>query len=90
MTDKKKLNELKKDSKQLQPILRIGKNGLSENTIKQIELLLKKRKLIKIKILSNCLDNSNKEEIINEVVEKCNCVLVDKIGLTFSLFKGNL
>jgi len=88
MLDKKKLYELKKESKLLEPIVRIGKNGVTEGTLKEIEILLRKRKLIKIKILKNAIGEKTVDDIINNITTKYPVILVDKIGLTFSLFKG--
>ena len=88
MLDKKKLYELKKESKLLEPIVRIGKNGVTEGTLKEIEILLRKRKLIKIKILKNAVGEKSIDDIINSIITKYPVILVDKIGLTFSLFKG--
>ena len=85
--DKKKLKELKAKSKSLKAIVRIGKNGLSENMIKEMRLLLKKRRLIKVKMLRNSLDNVEIEETVKNVTEECDCILVDKIGLTFSVYR---
>ena len=51
------INRLKKEAKILEPILRIGKNGMNDSIILEIEKLLKKRKLIKIKVLNNCSDD---------------------------------
>jgi len=85
--DKKKLNELKKESKLLNAVARIGKNGLNENQMAQIKMLLKKKRLIKVKVLRNCLDKETIDGLIEEVVSNCDCILIDKIGLTFSLYK---
>ena len=85
--DKKKLQELKKRSKTLRPIIRIGKNGLNDNIITEIKNHLRIRRLIKIKLLQNTRENTNINDAISDVVDKCGCVLVDKIGLTFSLYK---
>jgi RNA-binding protein len=82
----KKLSELKKESKLLNPVVRIGKNGLSENIMKEIKILLKKRGLIKIKMLKNC--SLGIDETIEHVKEGCNCMVVDRIGLTFSIYRG--
>ena len=40
------LNELKKKSRSLKPVMQVGKNGLSDNVINEIKHLLKKKKLI--------------------------------------------
>ncbi len=82
------LLKLKQKAKNLQPILRIGKNGVNDNVINEVNKLLKKRNIIKIKILNNCpVEDTN--EIIDEIINTCNAVLVRKIGNTFSIYKEN-
>lgn len=85
--EKQTLAKLKSKSKLLKPIIRIGKNGLNENLIKEIMVHLKKRRLIKIKLLRNALQNSEIDEIINRIVNECSCVLIDRIGSTFSVYR---
>ena len=48
MIDKQKLYELKSKSRTLEPVVRIGKNGLTDGMIKEIIIHLKKRALIKV------------------------------------------
>ena len=79
------IKKLKQKSKNLEPVLRIGKNSVNKNVLDEIEKLLKKRKLIKIKILNNC--STSKNEIINEVIESSNAVLVSEIGNTFAIYR---
>ena len=71
----------------LSPIIRIGKNGLTQQQISEIKRLLEKKKRIKIKMLKSA-DLSKKDEVIKEVVEKTNSTLVSKIGNTFTIHKG--
>jgi RNA-binding protein len=85
--EKKKLYELKAKSKAINPLVRIGKNGIGENSLKQIVMLLKSRKLVKIKILKSALTNSSMDELIENIVKECDCVVVDRIGLTFSIYR---
>ena len=80
------INELKARAKSLDPVLRIGKNGLTENVFIEIEKLLKKRKLIKIKILNNCAAEDF-DEMIDSILEKTKAMLVSKIGNVFSIYK---
>ena len=61
---------LRSKAKTLEPVLRIGKSGLNEGTIKQLELLLQKKELIKIKFLKTSLGKSEKNSLINEILEK--------------------
>jgi RNA-binding protein len=86
MLDKKRLYELKSKSRSLDPVIRIGKNGLTDGMLKEIIMHLKKKGLIKIKVLNNALSNSTLDDFIKTLTEKCNCVLIDKIGLTFAVY----
>ncbi len=78
--------ELKSKSKLLKPVIRIGKNGMSEETIKEIKKHLKKRKLIKIKILKS-FRSDNKKEIANNAAKLTGSKVIDSVGFVFSLYK---
>ena len=78
--------QLRSKAKALEPILRIGQNGLSENVIKEISSLLKEKKLIKIKLLKPAI-SKNKKEMINEIVEKTDSELIDAVGNIAVLYK---
>jgi RNA-binding protein len=80
------INTLREESKTLEPVLRIGKNGLTDNVHTEVEKLLKKRKLIKIKILNNC-PIEEKNELIEQIIQKSGSVLVAKIGNVFTIFR---
>lgn len=79
------MKDLKQKAKNLEPVIRIGKHGLNDNVHQEINKLLKKRKLIKIKILNNC--PVEKDDLINEIIEKSKSTLVSKIGNVFSIYR---
>ncbi|MBN1502796.1 YhbY family RNA-binding protein [Candidatus Woesearchaeota archaeon] len=76
---------LKQEAKLLEPVLRIGKFGLTTSVLSEIEKLLKKKKLIKVKILKNCIQD--KEEIIDKVISRTNSELISKIGNVFVVYR---
>lgn len=76
---------LREKAKLLEPVIRIGKNGLTEGTIKEIEKQLKKRKLIKIKLLKSFIEGKDKKSAAKEVAEKTNSILVDQVGFVVVL-----
>jgi RNA-binding protein len=80
------LIELKSRARTLQPVIRIGKNGLNKGVIGEIEKALKKRKLIKIKLLNN-VEPELRERIINEIMSETGAMLVDKIGGIIVIFR---
>ena len=80
------LDLLKKRSKTLEPLLRIGKKGMTENVFIEIEKLLKKRDLVKIKILNNC-PVENIDALIEFIVSKSKSSLVERVGNIFTIYR---
>lgn len=62
--------------------LQVGKNGLTKEVINEINVQLKKRKIIKIKFLKSLFTSSqnSKEDIIKEIIGSTNARLVSKVG----------
>lgn len=89
------LADAAKMSSELKPLIQIGKNGVTQGLIDEINKALKKKKLIKIKCLRYFLEsltagNSNKEKlsgIADFFSEKLDCKVVDKKGFTFTLWR---
>lgn len=69
----------------LDPLFQIGKAGLTENFVKQMEEALETKELIKIKILQNC--DLDPTETANEIVEELNAEFVQSIGSKFVVYK---
>lgn len=63
----------------------IGKNGISENLIKQVNDTLDANELVKLKILKNNLFED--KETIDEILSKCNCELVTHMGSKFVIYR---
>ena len=81
------IKELKRKAKHLEPIIRIGKNGLTENTISHIKTTLNKKKLIKIKMLGGFLEGNNKKEAAKSISEQTDSILVEQVGFIIVLTK---
>jgi len=79
---------LRSKAHHLKPIFQVGKEGVNENMITQINEALEKRELIKVTILQNCLDD--KEVIATELVEGTDAELVQIIGAMIILYKESL
>lgn len=79
--------ELKEKGKYLEPVIRIGKAGLTEGVIKEIKLQLKKKNLIKVKLLKGALEQKDKKQLANELAEKTGSELIDRVGFVVVLYK---
>lgn len=69
----------------LSPIFQIGKNGINDNQVLQINDALEAREIIKITLLDSTPDN--KHSIANELAERTNSDVVQVIGKKITLYK---
>ncbi|NLY67614.1 MAG: ribosome assembly RNA-binding protein YhbY [Tissierellia bacterium] len=81
----KQRSYLKGIANRLEPIFQVGKNGITENFIKQVDDALEKREIIKIKVLNNSLLDA--KEVASEVAKKTNAEFVQSIGNKFVLYR---
>ncbi|MCK5223574.1 ribosome assembly RNA-binding protein YhbY [Candidatus Calescamantes bacterium] len=71
----------------LKPLLKIGKEGISDNTISALCELFEKRELIKVEITRNCpVTTADAAKVLEQ---KCDAQLVSIIGRKLLLFKIN-
>ncbi len=62
----------------LEPVMQIGKDGLTENSFEAINGLLEARELVKIKVLKNC--EFKPKEVMQQVCTKLNSEPIQVIG----------
>jgi len=62
----------------LKPIVTISENGITEGVQLELDRALNDHELIKVKV--SCGDREQKQELIQELVNNCNCELVQTIG----------
>ena len=66
-------------------ILQVGKLGISENTVKQVDDALEARELIKMSVLETCPLTSR--EAADELAKKVRADVVQVIGRKFILYR---
>ncbi|MBS4191374.1 ribosome assembly RNA-binding protein YhbY [Bacillus sp. FJAT-49705] len=76
---------LRSKAHHLNPIFQVGKGGVNDNMIKQVNDALEARELMKITILQNC--DEDKNTVAEQLVEGTNAELVQIIGNTIVLYK---
>jgi RNA-binding protein len=79
--------ELRAEAKALEPLIRIGKNGLTEGIANEIKRMLVKKRMIKIKMLSAFFEGKDKDELADEIAARTNSILVESVGNTVVLHK---
>lgn len=71
----------------LEPVVFVGREGLSETVIQSVLDTLKTRELIKVKLGQNCA--VPKKEAASRLAELTHTALVQLIGKTIILFQAN-
>ncbi len=66
-------------------ILQIGKNGISENLVKQVDDALEARELIKLTVLETSPEETI--DIANSLAQSTNSELVQTVGNKITLFR---
>lgn len=88
MLTSKQKRFLKKEAHHLKPIFQVGKGGVNDNLIKQVDDALEARELIKVSVLQNC--EEDKEVVAERLATSVNGELVQIIGNTIVLYKESM
>ena len=78
---------MRKEANGIETIFQIGKDGVGENLINQIEDALRARELIKLRVLENTL--LSPKEAAEEICLKTGAESVQVIGTRFVIYKRN-
>ena len=84
MTGKQRAS-LRKIAATLQPIFQIGKQGVTENLMKQLDDALEAREIIKITILETAGEDT--KELCNEIARELGAEPVQAIGSKFTIYR---
>ncbi len=87
MLTSKQRAQLKSIANPIDTIFQIGKGGIPDTLVAQINDALRAREIIKVKVLDNSLYSS--KEAALELSEKTNSDVVQVIGNKFVLYKQN-
>lgn len=69
------------------PTIWIGKDGVSEELLKEVGKQLDKKEMIKIKILKSAMEDNEAKKIAMRITEQTEASLVEVRGHTFMLYK---
>lgn len=85
MLSGKQRSYLKGIANTIDPIFQLGKNGLTDNFIKQVDEALETREIVKINVLKNCFLDPT--EVANELADELSAEFVQSIGRKFVLYR---
>ena len=85
MLNSRQRAQLRSMANDYETILQIGKSGIGENTVKQVNDALEARELIKIRVLETCPQSSR--EAADLLAAETNSDVVRVIGSRFILYR---
>ncbi len=85
--EKEKLYQLKSDASKISPILNIGKNGVTEPLIEELNKKLKVNRLVKVRVLKSAEEGKDLQTIANELAVSTRSTLIDVRGRTVVLYR---
>ncbi|TXH55421.1 MAG: YhbY family RNA-binding protein [Bacteroidia bacterium] len=77
---------LRKISHGVEPVVRIGKEGIDDNLIESVANAVKKREIVKVKILQNSEVKADRE-VGEMIAHRAEAIFVDSIGKILIFFK---
>ena len=78
---------LRQSAHHLKPIIWAGQHGITENVLNEIEQALERHELIKIKLRLG--EREERDAGIEEICEKTDAELVQRIGNIVTIYKKN-
>lgn len=88
MITSKQRSYLRSIGHDMQPIFQIGKGGIEESMLKQIDEALEARELLKIKVLNN--SGLEAREASDIICEELNCEGIQAIGSKIVIYRKSV
>lgn len=85
MLTSKQRAHLRKIGHKMEPIVQIGKGGVTDAVVRQVDEALEARELIKARVLQNCAESI--EEIEHRLALATGADVVQSIGSTLILYR---
>ena len=85
MITSKQRSFLRSLAHELEPSVFLGKSGLTQNVIEEVDIHLDKRELVKIKIQDGC--ELAPKDAANQIAEVLGAEFVQAIGKKFTLYR---
>lgn len=85
MITSKQRSYLKSLAHSLEPSVYLGKGGLTDNVIKEVDVNLEARELVKVKLQEGCI--LEPKDVANQIAEQLGAEFVQAIGKKFTLYR---
>jgi RNA-binding protein len=85
--EKEKLYQLKSEANQINPILNVGKNGVTDTLIEELNKQIKANRLVKVRVLKSAEEGKDVKTIADEIAEATRSTLIEVRGRTVVLYR---
>lgn len=85
MITSKQRSYLRSLAHNIDPLVFVGKQGVTENVVKELDLCLENRELVKVKLQEGC--DQDPKILANEMAAQLGAEFVQAIGRKFSLYR---
>jgi len=85
--EKERLYQLKSEANQISPILNIGKNGVTDTLIEELNKQIKANRLVKVKVLKSAEEGKDVKAIAEEIADATKSTLIEVRGRTVVLYR---
>lgn len=83
----KQRSYLRSQGNSLDPVVHIGKDGLSDSVLSQLNEALDDHELIKVRVLEN--SGSEMRATADKIADRCSAEIVQIIGSVFLIYRQN-
>jgi RNA-binding protein len=85
--EKEKLYQLKSEANQISPVLNIGKNGVTDTLIEELNKQIKANRLVKVRVLKSAEEGKDVKTIAEEIADATRSTLIEVRGRTVVLYR---
>ena len=85
MITSKQRSYLRSLAHNIDPLVYVGKSGVTENVVKELDTCLENKELVKVKLQEGC--DLDPKELANEMAEELGAEFVQAIGRKFTLYR---
>lgn len=85
--EKEKLYRLKAEANQLSPILNIGKNGITDPLVEELNKQIKANRLVKVRVLKSAEEGKDLKAVAEEIAAATRSTVIEVRGRTVVLYR---
>jgi RNA-binding protein len=78
---------LREKARLMEPLVRLGKNGLTDAALLHIRKMVDSRKLVKVKLLRSFLESNDRRAAAETLARSTGAEVIDQVGFVVVLYK---